>query len=100
MWMLTVRIRRDRGPICSWLRSHLASCHYLLGSALVPRIPPRGGDLQSQRPAAGRLHDIVDVLRLEVVLKERILEVSMDLGNPDIVPSFRLQLLELEGTVR
>jgi len=39
------------------------------------------------------------LLHLEVVLKERVLEVSMDLGNPDIVPSFRLQLLELEGTV-
>jgi len=57
------------------------SCHYLLESASEDTTN-RGGDLQSKWPTAGLLHDLVDVLRLEVVLEERIVEaLPLDLGK-------------------
>ena len=61
----------------------------------------RGGNLQSQWPSAGLLHDLVDVLRLEVVLEERIMEkLPLDLGNLDLVPSLFLQPLLALGGIR
>jgi len=70
------------------------SCHCLLESASVLRILPSAGGLQSKWPTAALLHELVDVLRLEVVLEERVVEeLPLDLGNLDPVPSLRLQLM-------
>jgi len=56
--------------------------------------------VKSQWPTAGLLHDLADVLRLEVVLEERIMEVlPLDLGNLDLVSSLLLRPLLALGSV-
>ena len=69
------------------------SCHCLVELALVSRVLYRRSDLQSERPTAGLLHELVDVFRLEIVLEERIVEeFPLDLGNLDPGRSLRIQL--------
>jgi len=60
---------------------------FVIGSVRLER------PVEPQWSTTGLLHDLADVLGLEVVLEERIVEeLPLDLGYLDLPPSLRLQL--------
>lgn len=73
-----------------------------LSVGLVP-VPGRGGkrDIQSQWPTTRLLHDLIDILGLQLMLEERIVEeLPMDLGDLSLGVSISVVSGSREGKRR